>query len=105
MPTPDPSPPLTLIPAPLQSPEPTVIPEANSDVAMANLEPPRSEKEPPLDAIKPAPQPQEPAAKKLLENSWHRVQPQPEIKSPTDSLEPMGLINRIKGVLGRSAGR
>ena len=48
---------------------------------------------------------QEPAATKLLENSWLRVQLQPDIKSPTDSVEPMGLINRIKGVFARSAGR
>ena len=38
-------------------------------------------------------------------NSWLRVQLQPDIKSPTDSVEPMGLINRIKGVFARSAGR
>ena len=42
---------------------------------------------------------------KLLEHSWLRVQLQPDIKSPTDSVEPMGLINRIKGVFARSAGR
>ena len=58
---------------------------------------------PPLDAVKPANQ--EPAATKLLENSWLRVQLQPDIKNPTDSREPMGLINRIKGVFVRSAGR
>ena len=61
--------------------------------------------EPPLDTIEPAPQPQEPAVTKLLEHSWLRVQLQPDIKSPTDSVEPMGLINRIKGVFARSAGR
>ena len=103
MPTPDPSP--TPLPAPVPSPEPTLTPEANSDVAMANQEPARSEEEPPLDTIEPAPQPQEPAATKLLEHSWLRVQLQPETKSPTDSVEPMGLINRIKGVFARSAGR
>ena len=58
MPTPDPSP----TPAPVQSQEPTLTEEANSDVAMANQEPARSEEEPPLDAIKPASQPQEPTA-------------------------------------------
>ena len=72
IPTPDPSPPLTPLPAPVQSPEPTLTPEANSDVAMANQEPTRSEEEPPLDAVQPAPQ--EPAATKLLEQSWLRVQ-------------------------------
>jgi len=40
-----------------------------------------------------------------LENSWLRVQLQPEIKNPTDSNEPMGLINRIKEAIARSAGR
>ena len=88
------------------SPEPTVTPEASSDVEveveMANQEPARSEKEPPV-AVDPTPQ--EPAAKDLLENSWLRVQLQPDIKNPTDSGEPMGLINRIKGVFVRSAGR
>lgn len=105
MPSPDHSPSPTPIPAPVQSPEPTLTPEANSDVAMANQEPARSKEEPPLDAIKPAPQTQEPAATKLLENSWLRVQLQPDIKSPTDSVEPMGLVNRIKWVFARSAGR
>ena len=105
MPTPDPSAPLTPLPAPVQSPEPTLTPEANSDVAMANQEPEPTAEEPPLDTIEPAPQPQEPAGTKLLEHSWLRVQLQPDIKSPTDSMEPMGLINRIKGVFARSAGR
>ena len=105
MPTPDPSAPLTPLPAPVQSPEPTLTPEANSDVAMANQEPEPTAEEPPLDTIEPAPQPQEPAGTKLLEHSWLRVQLQPETKSPIDSVEPMGLINRIKGVFARSAGR
>ena len=103
MPTPNPS------PTPVPSPEPTVTPEASSNVEVevekANQEPARSEEEPPLDTIEPAPQPQEPAATKLLENSWLRVQLQPDIKNPTDSVEPMGLINRIKRVFVRSAGR
>ena len=72
---------------------------------MANQEPEPTAEEPPLDTIEPAPQPQEPAVTKLLEHSWLRVQLQPETKSPTDSVEPMGLINRIKGVFARSAGR
>ena len=107
MPTPDPSPTPTPVPDPVPSPEPTLTPEANSDgeEEMANQEPEPSEEEPPLDTIEPAPQPQEPAATKLLEHSWLRVQLQPDIKSPTDSVEPMGLINRIKGVFARSAGR
>ena len=61
--------------------------------------------EPPINPIEPAPR--EPAVTKILENSWLRlrVQLQPEIKKPTDSVEPMGLINRIKGAIARSAGR
>ena len=104
MPIADPS------PTPVPSPEPTVTPEASSDVevevevemVMVNQEPTRSEEEPPV-AVDPTPQ--EPAAKDLLENSWLRVQLQSDIKNPTDSGEPMGLINRIKGVFVRSAGR
>ena len=86
----------TITPSP--SPDPTLTPEANSDVKVeiANQEQALSEKKPPL---------QEPAARKLLQNSWLRVQLQPDIKSPTDSREPMGLINRIKGVFVQSAGR
>ena len=100
MPIADPS------PTPSPSPEPTVTSEASSDVevemAMANQEPARSEEEPPV-AVDPTPQ--EPAGTKLLEHSWLRVQLQPDINNPTDSGEPMGLINRIKGVFVRSAGR
>ena len=105
MQSPDPSPTATPVPDPVPSPEPTLSHEANSDVEveMANQEQARSEEEPPLDAVEPAPQ--EPAATKLLVNSWLRVQLQPDIKSPTDSMEPMGLINRIKRVFARSAGR
>ena len=99
MPTPDPS--ATATPVP--SPETTVMPEASSEVEMANQEPARSEEEPPVVAVDPTPQ--EPAAKDLLEGSWLRVQLQPNIKNPTDSGEPMGLINRIKRVFVRSAGR
>ena len=99
MPTPDPSPPATPVP----SPETTVSPEANADVEKQGPEP--TAEEPPHDTVEPASQPQEPAAKDLLENSWLRVQLQPDIKNPTDSGEPMGLMNRIKGVFVRSAGR
>ena len=82
---------------------PTLTPEAHSDVEMANQEPERTTEEPHPNTIEPAPQ--EPAATKLLENSWLRVQLQPEIKSPTESTEPIGLINRLKGIFARSAGR
>ena len=105
MPTPDPSP----TPAPRQaavpSPQPTLTPEANSQAEVQKQEPEPTAEEPPHDTIEPAPQPQEPAATKLLEHSWLRVQLQPDIKSPTNSVEPMGLINRIEGVFARSAGR
>ena len=101
MPTPDSSPTPSPVPDPVPSPEPTLNPEANADVEKQEPEP--TAEEPPLDAIDSTPQ--EPAAKDLLENSWLRVQLQPETKSPTDSVEPMGLINRIKGVFARSAGR
>ena len=105
MPTPDPSPTATPVPDPVPSPDPTLTPKTNSDVEveMANQEQALSEEEPPLETIEPAPQ--EPAATKLLENSWLRVQLQPDIKSRTDSLTPMGLINRITGVFARSASR
>ena len=105
MPTPDPSP----TPAPRQaavlSPQPTLTPEANSQAEVQKQEPEPTAEEQHHDTIEPAPQPQEPAATKLLEHSWLRVQLQPDIKSLTDSVEPMGLINRIKGVFVRSAGR
>ena len=100
MPTPDKSP----YSAPFPSPEPTLTPAASSDVEIANQEPALSEEEPPLDAIKPAPQSQEPAATKLLKNSWLRVQLKPDIKSPTDSSKPTGLIHRIKEAIAGSAG-
>ena len=84
IPTPNPSPTATPVPDPVPSPEPTVNPKANSDVEveMANHKQTLSEEEPPLDTIEPAPQ--EPAATKLLEHSWLRVQLQPQIKSPAD---------------------
>ena len=89
-------------------PEPTVTTEANAAVKISRPEPETKSKQPlpeqpPRNSI--VPTPQEPAAKDLLETSWLRVQLQPEIKSPTDSVKPMGLINRIKGVFARSAGR
>ena len=103
IPTPEPSPTPAPLQAPVTSPKPTLTPAANSDVNKQEPEP--TTEEAPLDTIEPAPQPQKPAATKLLEHSWLRVQLQPETKSPTDSVEPMGLINRIKGVFARSAGR
>mgnify|MGYP003326749435 CR=1 FL=1 len=105
MPTGDPSPTATPVPDPVPSPQPTLTPEANSQAEVQKQEPEPTAEEPPLDTIEPAPQPQEPAGTKLLEHSWLRVQLQPETKSPTDSVEPMGLIERIKGVFVRSAGR
>ena len=105
MPIADPTPTATPAPAPVPSPKPTVTPEANSQAEVEKKEPEPTAEEPPLDTIEPAPQPQEPAGTKLLENSWLRVQLQLDIKNPTDCGEPMGLINRIKGVFVRSAGR
>ena len=104
-PTPAPAPTLAPAPASVPSPEPKVIPETNSDgeVEIATLEPEPTTEEPPRDTVEPTPQ--DPAATNLLENSWLRIQLRPDIKSPTDSTEPMGLINRIKGAFGRSAGR
>ena len=90
-------------PAPVPSPEPTLKPEANSQAEAQKQEPEPTAKEQPLDTMEAAPQ--EPAARKLLEHSWLRVQLQPETKGPTDSVEPMGPISMIKGVIARSAGR
>jgi hypothetical protein len=77
------------------TPEPTVTLEPEITTEPAD--------QPPSDEIEP--RTQEPAAKDLLEKSWLRRQLQPAIKSPTDSTEPMGLMNRIKGAFARSAGR
>ena len=103
MPTPDPTPTPNAVLAPVPSPEQTLTPESSSKVEMANEEPARSEEEPPLETIEPGPH--APTATKLLEHSLLRIQLQPDIKSPTDSVEPMGLIERIKGFFARSAGR
>ena len=103
MPTPYPSPTATPVPDPVPSPETTVNPETNADVEKEGPKP--TAEEPPHDTVEPAPQPQEPAATKLLEHSWLRVQLRPDIKSPTGSVKPMGLIKRIKGAFGHSAGR
>ena len=90
------------------SQEPKVTTEANAVVEISRPEPetkseqPFSE-QPPRNSI--VPTPKEPAANDLLETSWLRVQLQPEIKSPTDSRESVGLIDRIKEVFARSAGR
>ena len=104
-PTPATAPTPTPTSARVPSPEPSVTQEANSDVEVeiAKREPKPTREEPPLDAVEPTPQ--EPAAKDLLEHSWLRVQLKPEQQNPTDSKEPMGLINRIKEAFARSAGR
>ena len=83
----------TAAPAPTPEPAVTLEPEITTEPA----------EQPPSDEIEPTTQ--EPAAKDLLEKSWLRRQLQPAIKSPTDSTEPMGLINRLKGIFARSAGR
>ena len=80
-------------PAPTPEPAVTLEPEITTEPT----------EQPPSDVVEPTPQ--EPAAKDLLEKSWLRRQLQPAIKSPTDSTEPMGLMNRIKGAFARSAGR
>ena len=80
-------------PAPTPEPAVTLEPEITTEPT----------EQPPNDVVEPTPQ--EPAAKDLLEKSWLRRQLQPAIKSPTDSTEPMGLMNRIKGAFARSAGR
>ena len=82
-------------PDPAPTPEPAVTLEPKITTEQTE--------QPPSDMVEPTPQ--EPAAKDLLEKSWLRRQLQPAIKSPTDSTEPMGLMNRIKGAFARSAGR
>ena len=89
----EPQPTPTAAPAPTPEPAVTLEPEITTEPA----------DQPPSDEIEPTTQ--EPAAKDLLEKSWLRRQLQPAIKSPTDSTEPMGLMNRIKGAFARSAGR
>ena len=83
----------TAAPAPTPEPAITLEPEITTEPT----------DQPPSDEIEPTTQ--EPAAKDLLEKSWLRRQLPPAIKSPTDSTEPMGLMNRIKGAFARSAGR
>ena len=82
MQSPDPSPTATPVPDPVPSPEPTLSPEANSDVEveMANQEQARSEEEPPLDAVEPAPQ--EPAATKLWRTHGSAFNSSPTSKAP-----------------------
>ena len=81
--------------------EPAAIPEPDITTEQTE-EPPNDDIE---DEVEVEPTLQEPAAKDLLEQSWLRRQLQPGMKRPTDSPEPMGLINRIKGAFARSAGR
>ena len=90
-------------PAPAPTPEPTVTLEPDITTEQTE-EPPSDEIEIEIE-VEVAPTPQEPVAKELLEQSWLRRQLKPEMKRPTDSPEPMGLINRIKGAFARSAGR
>ena len=107
-PTPTPTPAPTATPTPVPSPEPTVAPEADSavDLSTPEQEQPSTEQPPPeqpsSDDVDPTPP--DTADKDLLETSWLRVQLKPEPSSPTDSNKPMGLINRIKRALTRSAG-
>ena len=89
----EPRPTPTAAPAPTPEPAVTLEPEITTEPT----------EQPPSEEIEPTTQ--EPAAKDLLEKSWLRRQLQPAIKSPTDSTEPMGLMNRIKGAFARSAGR
>ena len=86
-----------------QKPETTA--EDASPEEVATIELLKTQEEPAENNT--APIPKKPEAKDLLEKSWLRRQLnlKPEIKNPTDSSEPMGLINRIKGVFARSAGR
>lgn len=88
-------------PAPTPEPAITLEPEITTE---PTEQPPSDEIEVEVE-VEVEPTPQEPAAKDLLEKSWLRRQLQPAIKSPTDSTEPMGLMNRIKGAFARSAGR
>ena len=100
------------IPTPTQAPdptlEPTVTPEADEAVEMPTPKPEsRSEQQateqPSRNAVEHAPP--ETSAKDLLKTSWLRVQLKPEPSSPTDSIEPMGLIHKIKRAFAHSAGR
>ena len=100
---PAPAPTKTPDPDPVPNPEPTVTPEADLDVEIAKQKPEPTTEEPPLTAVEPTPK--EPETTHLLEHSWLRVQLRPEIKNPTGSVKAMGLINRIRGAFGRSAGR
>ena len=86
-----------------QKPETTA--EDASPEEVATIELLKTQEEPAENNT--APIPKKPEAKDLLEKSWLRRQLnlKPEIKNPTDSSEPMGLINKIKGVFARSAGR
>ncbi len=108
-PAPTPEPAVTLEPEittePTEQPPSDVV-EPTTPEPTVTLEPEittEPTEQPPSEEIEPTTQ--EPAAKDLLEKSWLRRQLQPAIKSPTDSTEPMGLMNRIKGAFARSAGR
>ena len=90
LPTPAPAATLTPAPVPVPSPEPEPEPQSTTE------QPPSEQREP---------TPQTPSAQDLLKQSWIRQQLKPEIENPTDSTEPMGLINRIKRAFARSTRR
>ena len=96
-PVPSPEPETEREPDPEPEPETTLTPEPQITTDQTPTD------QPPNKAV--APTPQAAATKDLLENSWIRRQLKPELESPTDSTEPMGLINRIKRAFARSAGR
>ena len=87
---PTPAPAATLTPAPVPVPSPEPEPQSTTE------QPPSEQEEP---------TPQTPSAQDLLKQSWIRRQLEPDIENPTDSTEPMGLINRIKRVFARSTRR
>ncbi len=99
IPTPTPTPTPTPAPAPTPSPTPqqTVTPGEDAAVEMSMPEQPSSDE---VDST-----PQGTAAKDLLDTAWLRVQLKQEPPSPTDSAEPMGLIDRIKRAFARSTSR
>ena len=94
---PTPAPAATLTPAPVPVPSPEPEPEH-----------PRTTEQPPTKqspSEQREPTPQTPSGQDLLKQSWIRRQLEPEIENPTDSTEPMGLINRIKRTFARSTRR
>jgi len=88
---------------PNSTPEPAVKPGADAGAEDATPESTSTSGLPTSNGVEPTHQ--ESVANDLLEQAWLRRQIKGSIKNPTDSGEPMGLINRIKGVFARSAGR